>query len=175
MSKRDYICPNKCVILPKEIEEKIGMSFSEIAANRKMKYCPNCGKMYPATRKKLNAFFDVYDMPCELSRALDLFFSSEFEASIREAIVTLESLLRKKSKLRNSHGWNLVSDALKYDVDKSGKIITTPLIQINKLDTESERNEHDGFKLMLMGFFKGIRNLYMHREMGAQLIQLCQF
>ena len=42
-----------------------------------------------------------------------------------------------------------------------------PLIAINGLKNESERNEQDGIRYMLMGFFQGPRNLYQDNHIGS--------
>ena len=63
---------------------------------------------------------------------------------------------------------HLATKALSFEFDKkTGKITKAPLIAINDLVTESERNEQDGIRYMLMGFFQGPRNLYQHRHIGA--------
>ena len=50
---------------------------------------------------------------------------------------------------------------------KTGTITKAPLIAINKLQSESDRNEQDGIRYMLMGFFQGPRNLYQHNHIGS--------
>lgn len=103
-----------------------------------------------------------------LKKSIELLLKSEFESAVREAIITLENILRKKSKLRNHYGFSLASESLKFEVDKkNNKVIVEPLIKINALSNESEMNEHEGLRFMLMGFFKGVRNLYMHKPIGA--------
>ena len=49
----------------------------------------------------------------------------------------------------------------------TGEIIKQPLIKINELKTESERNEQEGIRTMLSGFFQGLRNLYQHNNIGS--------
>ena len=52
-----------------------------------------------------------------------------------------------------------------FNVDKStGDILKNPCIAINKLESESERNEQEGMMHMLMGFFRGPRNIYQHNR-----------
>jgi len=46
-------------------------------------------------------------------------------------------------------------------------ITKQPLIAINGLKTDSERNEQDGLRYMLMGFFRGYRNIYQHNNVGS--------
>lgn len=81
--------------------------------------------------------------------------------------MVVESYLRKKAGL-DSHGFDLATKALSFEVDKqTGEIKRYSLIAINDLKNESERNEQDGIRYMLMGFFQGPRNLYQHNHIGS--------
>jgi len=121
----------------------------------------------PYSLEKLKGFFEVYNIHPTLSDALKLLYKSEFEAAARESFVSLENYLKKKSGL-DSHGFDLATKALSFEVDKkTGEIKKTPLIAINDLKTESDRNEQDGIRYMLMGFFQGPRNLYQHNHIGS--------
>ena len=50
---------------------------------------------------------------------------------------------------------------------QTSEIKRAPLIAINDLKNESQRNEQDGIRYMLMGFFQGPRNLYQHNHIGS--------
>ena len=67
------------------------------------------------------------------------------------------------------NGTKLIGEAFKYEIDKDNNITVRPRIEINSLNDITEINEHDGIKLMLMGFFKGIRNIYMHKSINAEI------
>ena len=74
--------------------------------------------------------------------------------------MTVENYLKKKSGF-DSHGFDLATKALSFEIDKqTGEIKKPPLIAINDLKNESDRNEQDGIRYMLMGFFQGPQNLY---------------
>lgn len=121
----------------------------------------------PYSLKKIKGFFEVYNIHPALADAVELMYKSEFESAAREAFVTVENHLKKKSKL-DSHGFDLATKALSFETDKkTGEIKKTPLISINALKTESDRNEQDGVRYMLMGFFQGPRNLYQHNHIGS--------
>ena len=121
----------------------------------------------PYSLKKLKGFFEVYNIHTALSDAVQLIYKSEFESAAREAFVAVESYLKKKSGL-DSHGFDLATRALSFEIDKqTGEIKRAPLIAINDLKNESERNEQDGIRYMLMGFFQGPRNLYQHNHIGS--------
>lgn len=105
-------------------------------------FCPICGSLMPYSLNKIKNFFEVYNIHPSLKRALNLVYKSEFEAAAREAFVILETELRKKSGL-DSHGFDLATKALKFEVDsKSGVVTKPPLIAINDLKTKSDRNEN---------------------------------
>lgn len=121
----------------------------------------------PASLKKLKDFFEVYQIHPKLDDTLTLVYKSEFESAAREAFITLENVLREKSKL-DLHGFDLATKALSFEIDKkTGMITKKPLIAINKLENESDRNEQVGIRYMLMGFFHGPRNLYQHNHIGS--------
>jgi len=121
----------------------------------------------PYSLDKIRAFFDIYIIHPLLGRAISLFYKSEFEAAAREAFIAVEAALKKKSGL-DSHGFDLATRALSFEFDKRAEeLCKAPLIAINDLKTESERNEQEGIRYMLMGFFQGPRNLYQHNHIGS--------
>ena len=167
MSKKTYQCPNGCKLpsRKKTIKENCDHTYS--FAYPDFPFCPNCGSLMPGSLQKIKGFFEIYHIHPELEKAKELIFKSEFESAVREASVTLENVLRKKSKL-DLHGFDLAAKALNFEVDKkTGSIIKKPLISINNLANESDRNEQYGIRYMLMGFFQGPRNLYLHRHIGS--------
>lgn len=167
MKSAKYSCPNGCALPPrrkvlKELsEDTFGFGYEDYT------YCPNCGALMPYSRDKLEAFFDVYKLHPALEKSLKLLLKSEFVAAARESFVAVETILREKSGL-DGHGSDLAARALTYEVNKNtGDIITPPLIAINELKNESDRNEQNGIRFMLMGFFQGPRNLYQHCHIGS--------
>ena len=140
---------------------KVGFDFYDFT------FCPCCGSLMPYSLKKLKGFFEVYNIHAALSDAVQLIYKSEFESAAREAFVAVENYLKKKSGL-DLHGFDLATRALSFEIDKqTGEIKRAPLIAINDLKNESERNEQDGIRYMLMGFFQGPRNLYQHNHIGS--------
>lgn len=104
-------------------------------------FCPCCGCLMPFPLKKLKGFFEVYNIHSALLDAIQLIYKSEFESAAREAFVALENYFKKKSGL-DSHGFDLVTRALSFEIDKqTGEIKRAPLIAINDLKNESQRNE----------------------------------
>lgn len=167
MRSRKYSCPNGCSLPPRRKTLKqyddgtYGFDYNDFA------FCPSCGSLMPYSQRKLKEFFDVYHIHSALNDALKLLYKSEFESAAREAFVTVEDYLKKKSGL-DSHGFDLATRALSFDIDKkTGELKKAPLIAINDLKSESDKNEQDGIRYMLMGFFQGPRNLYQHNHIGS--------
>ncbi|WP_158097587.1 TIGR02391 family protein [Gemmiger sp. An194] len=76
----------------------------------------------PESLEAVKRFFEFYDVHPALKDALKLIYKSEFQAAAREAFVTLENRLKKKSGL-DSHGFDLATKALSFEVDrKTGEI-----------------------------------------------------
>lgn len=167
MRGKKYSCPNGCKLPPRK---KVFREFSDGTygfGHHDFVFCPSCGCLMPYSLVKIKSFFEVYNIHPSLKHALALVYKSEFEAAAREAFVTLENVLKKKSGL-DSHGFDLATKALSFEADKkTGTITKAPLIAINKLQSESDRNEQDGIRYMLMGFFQGPRNLYQHNHIGS--------
>lgn len=167
MRAKRYSCPNGCTLPPrkkwlKEFNDgTYGFGYIDFP------FCPHCGSLMSYSQEKLTAFFEVYNLHPSLETAKRLLCKSEFEAAAREAFVSVETALKEKSGL-DSHGFDLATKALSFEVDKkTGSLVKTPLIAINGLKNESDRNEQDGIRYMLMGFFQGPRNLYQHRHIGS--------
>ena len=172
MAKSDYKCINKCSFFEdKEIKEKIGIGFLDIAYQADFRVCPKCGALYPASIKKIKAYYQLLQIPKEFDKALDLLYISKYESAVREAIIVLENKIQRMAKLHNLNGIKLIGEAFKYNYDQNTDTITSaPKIQVNKLSNITERNEHDGLQFMLMGFFKGIRNIYMHKNVATTIM-----
>lgn len=160
-------CPNGCK-LPKTVSGLYEDEGKWYFGKRKFRYCPCCGAMMPETLEAVKNFFSVLRLDPRLEKAERLLYKSEFNAAAREAFVVVEDVLRKKTGL-DLHGVKLVNEALSYETDKkSGTITKLPLIKINNLLMESEKNEQDGLRFMLMGFFQGARNIFQHNQVGEK-------
>ena len=77
-----------------------------------------------------------------------------YSAAILESIHFLSDLIRTKSGLE-SDGNQLVGDSF------GGP---DPVIKLNSLQTESERNEQKGVEFMLRGLYSGVRNPRSHEK-----------
>lgn len=169
MKKKNYSCPNGCILPKREKQLKINKMEQYYFGYINFNFCPRCGALMPKTLKRLKAFFQVSNIDNRLNKSLRLLYKSEFEASARECFVVLENVLKKKSGL-DLHGKDLVAQALNMEYDKKKNVVVkAPFIALNKLESESDYNEQEGIKLMIMGFFQGPRNLYQHNHIGASI------
>ena len=99
MRGKKYTCPNHCNLPPRRKELREFEDGTYGFGYKDFKFCPCCGSLMPESLNKLKNFFDVYDIHPTLDKALKLLYKSEFEAASREAFVTLENCLKKKSGL----------------------------------------------------------------------------
>ena len=167
MLRNKYKCPNGCNYPYRKTAIRKNDNHTYCFAKYDVPFCPKCGHIMPKALRKLQGFFEVYNIHPKLDDTVNLIYKSEFESAAREAFVTLENVLREKSNL-DLHGFDLATKALSFDIDKkAGTITRMPLIAINKLESESDKNEQDGIRHMLMGFFQGPRNLYQHNHIGS--------
>ena len=121
--------------------------------------CPFCGSLYMDVQKKYQNIIRFIGFSDHLDDAVSVFLDGHNDSAIREASIALEDVIRQKSGL-NEHGKKLVGNAFSY------KDESQPLIALNNLETESERNEQEGVQLMLLGFFQSIRNISAHMSVG---------
>ena len=165
--RRSYKCPKGCKLPPRRKELRENKDHTYSFGYRDLPFCPVCGSLMPGSLEKLKGFFKVYNVHPSLQNSVDLMYKSEFQSAAREAFITLENALRKKSGL-DLHGFDLATKALSFECDKkTGEVTKQPLIAINGLKSESDRNEQEGIRYMLMGFFRGPRNLYQHYHIGS--------
>jgi uncharacterized protein (TIGR02391 family) len=80
--------------------------------------------------------------------------AGNYRNSILDAMHYLTNILREKTGI-DADGASLVGQALGGD---------SPKLKINKLQTESERDEQNGIMQILIGLYKGIRNPRSHEQ-----------
>lgn len=83
----------------------------------------------------------------------NLFASDHYAQAVFEAFKAVNNAVKDKSKIADSDGQSLMSFVFKKD---------DPVLKINALRTQSDRDEQDGFKLLFMGAMTGIRNPKAH-------------
>ena len=140
----------------------------------KFNCCPMCGELYPQTKEYIENYFRIIQLSDDLEKAKNLIIKGEFEASVREAVVVFESLVKKKSGLTKLMGSDLMAKAFSYKKNDDGVFTELPKIQVNGLSTISEINEQDGLKYLSMGVMSGIRNVYMHGSASSRIYSALQ-
>ena len=131
--------------------------------SNKYNYCPQCGQ--PSSDLMLSRIDIFSRLPVShlLKDAVRQYGKYEVEASARTAIIILEEEIRRFTGL-DLVGAELIGASFSYKMDLDGNIVVPPLLKINNLKTDSEKNEHDGIKLLFLGLFRGIRNLLAHKN-----------
>lgn len=147
----------------------------EVVMEFKFNVCPMCGNLYPQCIEYIVNYLRIIQLTDVLLPASELLLKTEFNAAVREAVVTFESSVRKKSGLKDLTGTDLMAKAFSFKFDlNTKKLSERPKIKINNLSTISKRNEQEGVKFMAMGIMQGIRNIYMHSEGSARLYYALQ-
>lgn len=124
--------------------------------------CPYCGVFMPWTRRTVSNYFKLLGVARTLPDVAPLVEKSELVAAVRDATITLEELVRRKSGL-TARGADLMDQAFRFEYDRAtNRIIRMPKIRLNNLQTETKRNEQDGIRLLAMGLMRGVRNIFAH-------------
>jgi len=136
-------------------------------------FCPQCGNLLPETANYIDNYFRIIQLVTSLQDAKILFLKSKSVAAVREALISLETIVREKSGLKNLMGSDLMVQAFSFKYDPTTDTITKePRIRINSLSNITERNEQEGMKFFAMGVMQGIRNIYMHTK-GTEKLYYC--
>lgn len=162
MSKSKYSCKHCDSPIPTEFVKKYDFNV-----------CPVCGHLYPKCIEHIEQFFRIIQLSKELEVASNLVLKSEPEAAVREAVVTLETIVKETSGLTDLTGSDLMAKAFSFKFDsQSNKVTGVPKIQLNDLDSASKRNEQNGAKFVAMGLMQGVRNVFMHSK-GTKKLFYC--
>ncbi len=87
--------------------------------------------------------------------SLELFKNGHYTQAIFESVKTLNNYIKEKANIQDKD----LSDAMAHAFNERN-----PLIKLNDLETRSEKDEQEGFKLIYMGVMKGIRNPKAHEN-----------
>lgn len=136
-------------------------SVSGITSVGELNFCPSCGFLTPAAIGNLEHFFRMVQLSRPLFATRQLVLKSELRAAAREALITLESVVRRRADLPRLMGVELMEKAFSFPGDRSNKVLR-PRICINNLDNREKENEQEGIKMMARGVMQGLRNLYAH-------------
>ena len=89
----------------------------------------------------------------------DRYYADAVEAAIKEINVRIKNLY-KKYKGKELDGSDLFANAFNGDKEKA------LLIAGNNLESQSEKDEQEGFRFLFMGLWKGIRNPKAHANIS---------
>lgn len=134
--------------------------------------CPICGELFNKSKRTIISYLHLIGAHEEevLEPTLKLAQKGELTAAAREALITLEDCVKQISKLKHLRGRKLMSEAFSFDWDSTAKKITRrPVIAVNRLRTESERNEQDGVQHIAIGLMAGPRNILAHHAGGITI------
>jgi len=111
-----------------------------------------------------NEVFDLLQLHPIIKRASErLFKDGHYAQAIFEAYKALNNYVKRKSNRRDFDGKDLMAKVFGFNYDRAtGQIKRQPLLHLNELRSQSERDEQDGFKLLFMGSMQGIRNPKAH-------------
>ena len=135
--------------------------------------CPQCGNLLPETVNYIENYFRIIQLVKPLTETKALLLKSKSVAAVREALITLETIVREKSGLKDLMGPDLMAQAFSFKYESRTDTITQdPKIKINSLSNLTERNEQEGIKFFAMGLMQGIRNIYIHTK-GTEKLYYC--
>ena len=103
----------------------------------------NPGKIFDSRR--------LHDAVVDSSRSL--FVSGHYAQAIFEAFKRVNNEVKQVSGLSNKDGRDLMAQAFHE---------SRPVIRLNRLQNQSDRDEQEGFKFLFMGAMQGIRNPKAH-------------
>jgi hypothetical protein len=148
-------CPECKYAFPSEMAE----------ATPSFNLCPVCGELFNKSKRTIISYLRLICAHEEefLESTIKLAQKGELTAAARQALITLEACVKQTSKLKHLRGRKLMVEAFSFNWDGNTKKITKrPVIAVNKLKTESERNEQDGIQHLAVGLMAGPRNILAH-------------
>lgn len=105
--------------------------------------------------KKLTILYESLNLHQRIKKVSGkLFIDGHYSSAIFESFKEVEIYVKEVSNI-NKSGTKLMTKA--FD-------IKNPIIQLNKLETRTDKNEQDGFKFIFMGTALGIRNPKAHEH-----------
>lgn len=124
--------------------------------------CGRCGTFMPRTARIVRGYLSLLGISRSLPNAVRLIRKGELVAAVRDASITLEETVRRKTNL-SARGVELMDRAFGFEYDRAARRVTRrPKIRLNNLRTETKRNEQDGLRLIAMGLMRGARNIFAH-------------
>lgn len=131
---------------------------------RPFNYCPRCGALAPHWQAACRDLLNLANKNRYLDDSIRLFGKNAYLDSARTALISLETQLRELGETER-HGVDLVKYVLGFEFNPNENRLTRePLVKINNLATPKDRSEQEGFQLLVLGLFKGLRNILIHQQ-----------
>ena len=129
-----------------------------------LSYCEAGARIDP------NELFDAMQLHQKVRDGTQkLFKDGHYPQAVFEAFKIVIILLKEKSGRKDVDGRALVEEVLGFTWDKTKKALTKPpVLAINKMESESHRDEQEGFKWLMVGACVGIRNLPAHEVVAER-------
>lgn len=125
-------------------------------------YCPGCGALGTHWQALCNALLTLYEKEGRMAESLRLYRKAAYPDAARSALISIETELKRLGETQ-SYGTGLVDEVLSFEYDnKTKKCVREPIVKVNDLNSQNDRNEQDGIRLLISGMFKGLRNALMH-------------
>lgn len=159
-------------IIRKCPECKTAYSPNEAKATPYFNLCPYCGELFGKSKRTIVSYLRLICAHEEeaLEPTLKLAQKGELTAAARQALISLEDCVKQSSRLKHLRGQRLMSEAFSFNWDGVTKKFTKrPVIAINRLKTESERNEQTGIQHIAVGLMAGPRNILAHHHGGITI------
>lgn len=155
-------------------------------------YCAKCGEPFPWTQKiavplfskkeilitsqkkqdelsKYNTIYDQLEIHSEIKNVSEtLFKSKHYSEAIEASFKQIISLIKEKTNYPKdkNNGSELDGTKLMREVFNLSKEI--PILQLNNLINETDRNEQEGFMNIFVGAVQGIRNPKAHANLNLK-------
>ncbi|MFB0519086.1 MAG: TIGR02391 family protein [Acidobacteriota bacterium] len=115
--------------------------------------------------KNYSTLFELMKLhPIIIKASSQRFQKALYSDAIREAFKAVENYVKEKSG-KDDFGASLMSKVFRFEYDEKKKELKRPpILQLNKLETISEKDEQEGYKFLFMGAMKGIRNPFSHEH-----------
>lgn len=95
--------------------------------------------------------------------SLEMFRNGHFNEAVRKSAKRFEVCVQKKTGCTET-GQALMARAFKLQV---------PLVALNDLTTENEKNIQEGYRFLTMGMMRAIRNIFSHGDEDQRSPEAC--
>jgi len=110
----------------------------------------------------INNFFDMLNLHPKVKEVSEsLFKDGHYAQAIFEAFKAVNNYVKDKSGRNDLDGKSLMDQVFSF-AERDGKITKKPTLQLNDLQTDTDKDEQRGFQFLFGGAMMGIRNPKAH-------------